>query len=183
MATINEMKAAINELINSDGSVDIPGLEFDPIVDNIVETQYKDELDAAKSNEERTEIKKSLIKYYTDKAADEIENNINIIKSNFAAAKDGLIYVSEAAAATIASNAIPSVITTGSAASVANPAYALIENKQKKNTLLGILKNIGNFIVMLLTSAVKLLFAVPEVIMTLIKTLTTTKQIVNAIPV
>lgn len=183
MATINEMKEAINELINSDGAVDIPGLDFDSVVDNMVETDYKEQLDDSKTKEERDDKKKSLVKYYKEKAGAEIEQNINIIKSNFAAAKDGLIYVAEAAAATVASNVIPSVITTGAAASVANPAYAMIENKQKKNTLLGILKNIGNFIVNLLSAAVKILFAVPEMIMSLIKTLTTTKSVVNSIPV
>lgn len=183
MATINEMKEAINGLINSDGAVDIPGLDFDSVVDNMVETDYKEQLDDSKTKEERDDKKKSLVKYYKEKAGAEIEQNINIIKSNFAAAKDGLIYVAEAAAATVASNVIPSVITTGAAASVANQAYVMIENKQKKNTLLGILKNIGNFIVNLLSAAVKILFAVPEMIMSLIKTLTTTKSVVNSIPV
>jgi len=177
------MKSSLDDLINSDGSVSIPGLEFDPIVDNMVENNYKDQLEDSLTDEERNNKKEQLVKYYKDKSGEEIEQNINIIKSNFISAKDGLSFVSESAAATIASNAIPSVITVGAATSTANPVYSLIENKQKKNTLLAMLKNIGNFLVNLLSAAIKILFQVPDSVMSLVKTLTTTKQIVNAIPV
>ena len=101
----------------------------------------------------------------------------------YGAAKDQLKFVTEAAASSIASNAIPAVITVGSASSTANPAYALIENKTKKNQLLAMLKQIGAFLVSLLKSAIEIAFAVPAAVISLIKTLTTAKKAVNSIPV
>lgn len=183
MATINEMKDAVTELINSDGLVEIPNLNFDVIVENIVNVKYKKSLDLVTSKEDKSKLKEDLIKYYTEESREEIEHNINIIKSNFSAAKDGLSYAMEAATTSIMSNSIPSVITTGAAASIPNPAYVLIENKQKKNTLLAILKNIGNFLANLLSASIKILFEVPDTVITMINTLTNIKKVVNAIPV
>jgi hypothetical protein len=183
MATIIEMKEAIDELINSDGEVSIPGLDFETVIDNLIEQKYKEQLNLMKDKTERENMKKNLIKYYSNEARDEIENSILDIKSNFAAAKNGLKYVSEAVIASTASNQIPSVITVGTATSTANPIYVLIENKQKKNTLLSILKNIENSLVNILKSAVKILFQVPDTIMSIIQTLIDLKQVVNSIPV
>ncbi len=183
MATITEMKEAINELINSEGTIELPGLEYKTIVDNIIEVKFKKQLDNAKIYNDRDNVKKELLRYYDEHVKEEIEQNINIIKSNFAAVKDGLKYVSESVTNAVASNAIPSVITTGAAASVANPVYALLENKSKKTVLLGMLKNIGNFLCNLLSSAVKILFQVPDTVIALINTLTTVKKAVNSIPV
>lgn len=184
MATIDEMTQAINELINSDGTIELPGLDLSSVVENFVDTRYGAELEKVEDEEEREALRQKWIDYYKNgdgRAA--IEMEIATIKANFAAARDQLTYVVEAAASSIASNAIPAVITVGTATSTANPAYALIENKTKKNQLLAMLKNIGKCLVDLLKSAVAIAFAVPEAVMTLIKTLTTAKQAVNSIPV
>jgi phage-related holin len=183
MANITEMKEAIDKLINSDEEVSIPGLDFDSVIDNFIEQKYKENLSLIKDETERKNMKNNLITYYSNEARDEFENAISDIKSNFVAVKDGLKNVSEAVAASIASNQIPSVITVGTATSTANPIYVLIENKQKKNTLLSILKNIGNFLVNILKSAAKIFFQVPDMIMSLIEILTDLKKVVNSIPV
>ena len=183
MATITEMQQAINELINSDGKVEIPGLEFESVINNLVDVRYKEVLDKATDPEQRQQLKENLLNYYRNDGRMIIDESINTIKSCYSEATEGLKQVSEAAAKAVANNAIPSVITVGTATSTANPAYALIENANKKATLLSMLKSIGDALVRLLSAAIKIAFQVPDMIMTVIQTLTTTKQVVNSIPV
>lgn len=183
MSSMDETIEAINELINSDGTIELPGLSLDEVVENFVETKYGEELKAVSTKEEREKLREKWIKYYKEgEGKQAIQMEINNIKAQYGAAKDQLIYVADAAASAVASNAIPAVITVGSASSSPNPAYTIIENKTKKNQLLAMLKQIGASLVSLLKSAVSIAFAVPEAVITLIKTLTTVKKTVNSIP-
>ena len=184
MSSIDETIEAMEELINSDGTIELPGLNLIEIVDNFVEEKYGEVLRAIPTKEEREKLKEKWIKYYKEgEGKRAIQMEINNIKAQFAAARDQLTMVADAAASAVASNAVPAVITVGSASSSPNPAYALIENKTKKNQLLAMLKQIGASLVSLLKSAVSIAFAVPEAVITLIKTLTTVKKTVNSIPV
>ena len=171
----------IDELIKSDGDVNLPGLDLDSVVDNFVDVKYGKELSEIKDEEQRKELRKKWVDYYTKGEGKEtMMLEIDSIKSNFSAAKDQLQFVADAAVSSTASNAVPAVITVGSASSTPNQAYTLIENKTKKNQLLAMLKA---FLVNLLKSAVAIAFAVPAAVISLIKTLTTTKKAVNSIPV
>ena len=184
MATIEDTIKAMNKLIESDGSVSIPGLELKPVAENFVDKKYGAELQRIEDEEERNKMRDKWVKYYTEgegKQAMELE--IANIKANVGAAKDQLTMVTEAAASSVASNAVPAVITTGSAVSAPNPAYAMIENKTKKNQLLAMLKSIGAFLVNAMKSMVAIMFPIPDVVLALINTLTAAKQTVNAIPV
>lgn len=179
MATITEMQEAITNLINSDETIEIPGLDFESVIDHLVDERYKDVLKNASNEEERKQLKNNLLNYYRNQGRMVVDESINTIKSCYSQAKEGLKQVSEAAAQAVASNAIPAVIPIGTA----NPAYALIENANKKATLLSMLKSIGDALVRLLSSAIKIAFQVPDMVMSLVQTLTTTKQVVNSIPV
>jgi hypothetical protein len=179
-----ELLDAIDELINSDGDVSLPGLDLETVAETFVDSKYKDQLSAVADEIERKQLRDKWLDYYKNgEGRQTLQLEIATIKSNFSAATDQLKYVTEAAASSIASNAIPAVITTGAAASVANPAYALIENKTKKNQLLSTLKQVGNFIINLLKAAVSIAYPVPAAVLSLITTLVTTKKTVNAIPV
>lgn len=174
---------AMDELINSDGAVELPGLDLDTIARNFVETKYGKQLESIEDAKVKEQLKNQWLEYYTKgegKAMLQVE--INTIKANFSAAKDQLTFVAEAAASSVASNMIPSVITVGTATSTPNPAYTIIENKTKKNQLLAMLKNISACLVNLLKSAMSIAFVIPEIVLTLITTLTTVKKTVNAIP-
>ena len=180
MATIDEMVSTMNKLIESDGSVSIPGLDFSSVVDNLVEKKYADSLSACETSTERMEMKDRLSKYYTEgegKLA--VQTEIASIKSNFSAAKDQLSFVSEAVVANTASNALPPMLGTASP----NPAYTYAENKVKLNQMKAMLKNIGACIVNLLKSAVNLMFQLPSSVMTIIDTFATVKSAVDSIPV
>lgn len=183
MSRMDETIKAMDELINSDETIELPGLSLDEVVENFVETKYGEELKAVSTKKEREKLREKWINYYKEgEGKQAIQMEINNIKAQYGAAKDQLTYVADAAASAVASNAIPSVITVGSASSSPNPAYTIIENKTKKNQLLAMLKQIGASLVSLLKSAVSIAFAVPEAVITLIKTLTTVKKTVNSIP-
>lgn len=184
MSSTEEALEAIDELINSDGTISLPGLELEPIVKHFVDEKYGSQLSEIMDKEERKKLRDKWIKYYKEgEGKQTIKMEINNIKAMYGAAKDQLQFVTEAVASSVASNAIPAVITVGTATSTANPAYALIENKTKKNQLSAMLKQIGAFLVSLLKSAVEIAFAVPAAVINLIKTLTTAKKLVNSIPV
>lgn len=184
MASIQETIDAMNELIDSDGAVSIPGLSLKPIAENFVDTKYAADLAKIEDKDEREKMRQQWISYYTEGDGKSVlELEIANIKANVGAAQDQLKMVAIATASTTASNAVPAVITTGAAASVPNPAYALIENKTKKNQLLAMLKSIGAFLINAIKSMVAIMFQIPDMILALIKTLTTAKQTVNAIPV
>ena len=180
MATIDEMTITMNRLIDSEGSVSIPGLDFSSVVDNLVEKKYADSLSACETSTERMEMKDRLSKYYTEgegKLA--VQTEIASIKSNFSAAKDQLSFVSEAVVANAASNLLPPMIGTVSP----NPAYIYAENKVKLNQMKAMLKNISACIVNLLKSAINLMFQLPSSVMAVIDTFATVKSAVESIPV
>lgn len=182
--SVEEMVGAIEDLINSDGAIDIPGLSLEPVVNNYIETRYAKQLSECETEQDRENMKTSLSQYYLEgdgKVMMQME--IANIKAQFSAAKDSLKSIGTSITQTVATNAIPSVITTGAATSVPNPAYALLENAQKKAALEATLKQVSNQMVDLLKSAVKIAFPIPDVIGAVITTLKTTKQALNAIPV
>ena len=181
---IQEILDAMDDLINSDGGVELPGLDLDTIAENFVEVKYGDTLSKLPNKEEAESLKEKWTSYYKDgEGRLALQMEINTIKSSFVAARDQLTYIGEAAASAVASNAVPAVITVGSATSTANPAYALIENKTKMNQLLSMTKNVEANLVTLLKSSAQIAFPIPSSVTSLIETLTTVKQTVNAIPV
>ena len=180
MATIDEMTTTMNRLIDSEGSVSIPGLDFSSVVDNLVEKKYADSLSACETSTERMEMKDRLSKYYTEGEGKlVVQTEIASIKSNFSAAKDQLSFVSEAVVANTASNLLPPMIGTASP----NPAYIFAENKVKLNQMKAMLKNISACIVNLLKSAINLMFQLPSSVMAVIDTFATVKSAVESIPV
>jgi hypothetical protein len=181
---IQEILDAMDDLINSDGGVELPGLDLDTIAENFVEVKYGDTLSKLPNKEEAESLKEKWTSYYKDgEGRLALQMEINTIKSSFVAARDQLTYIGEAAASAVASNAVPAVITVGSATSTANPAYALIENKTKMNQLLSMTKNVEANLVTLLKSSAQIAFPIPSSVTSLIETLSTVKQTVNAIPV
>ena len=173
------MISAMDRLIESDGSVSIPGLEFDSVVDNLVEKKYSTQLSECTTQSERSELKGRLTEYYMNgEGKTAVKMEIASIKSNFVAAKEQLTSVSTAISGTIASNAIPSVIGTASP----NPASILAENVVKKNQLSAMLNSISACLVNLMRSAVSLYFPLPNSVISLTNTLAETKSALNSIP-
>lgn len=77
---------------------------------------------------------------------------------------------------------MPSVITVGTATSTPNPAYTAIDNSQKKQNLLAVLKSVTDFLIQLFSYALLLDFVLPDSVQALVSTLATLTAIINAIP-
>jgi hypothetical protein len=186
MATNNndEILKQIDELINSDGSVEIPGLTLHEVAENFVDAKYGTELAEVEDADERDALREQWVSYYENGDGKEaMLLEIANIKAKVAAAQDSLTTIAESAASTVATNTIPAVITTGAATSVPNPVHALAENKTKKNQLLAMLKTVGSYLIEALKSCAAIMFPIPTIIATLIQTFITVKKTVNTIPV
>lgn len=179
-----EILDLMDKLINSDGGVELEGLDLDTIAENFVDVKYGSTLANIRNEEEAESLKERWTSYYKDgEGRLALQMEINTIKSSFVAARDQLTYIADAATSAVASNAIPSVITVGSASSTANPAYYLIENSTKANQLRSMAKNVEANLVTLLKSSAQIAFPIPSAVTSLIETLSTVKQTINAIPV
>ena len=99
---------AINDLINSDGAIEIPGLSLEPIAENYVDTKYGAELAQIEDETERENMRQKWIKYYTEGEGKEaLELEMINIKANVGAAQDQLKMVGEATTSAVASNTVP----------------------------------------------------------------------------
>lgn len=180
MTTIADMKATLDQLRTG---TEIPGLDPKSIVDNYVETEFKDTLDVVKDEEERKKTKEKFVQHYiTGPGKRFIDDNIAHIKYLYKQVTDGVSSLRYSATQITASNAIPAVITTGSASSVPNPAYTAIDNAQKKKALLAIIKSVTDFLQQLFAYAILINFILPASVQALVVTLATVTSIINAIP-
>ena len=174
-----EVADLINELVG-DGGIDI---NINEVIDNYVDTTYARQLAGVENEEEREKMRNQWKEYYTDGDGRQfIDSEITNIKVQYSAANENLKQVNEGTTNAVASNAVPAVITVGTATSTPNPVYALLENKSKINTLRSILHSIAVCIASLLQSIAKLCMPIPSGVLALIQVLATTKKAVDAIP-
>lgn len=184
MNNMDEALKAMDELINAGGEVSLPGLEPVAVAENFVNVKYGSKLEEIENKDERERLREKWLSYYKEgEGRQTMLMGISEIRSLYGAAQSQLNLVAEAAASAVASNSVPSVITVGSASSAPNPAYVYIENRTKKNQLLAMLEQVGVFLVNLLKTAAEIAFAIPQAVLDLIKAVTETKKVVNAIPV
>lgn len=158
-------------------------IDKDAILDNYIDVEYKDRLDAIEDSKEREKYKKKLIKEYTEgEYKDWFDGQINSLKDQLKKCEDALANAKSAAQQVTASNAIPSVITVGSASSSPNPAYTAIDNAQKKKTLLVVLKDINSAIQGVISVALLIHWPLPSEVTKFIDLYIALSSLINAIP-
>ena len=158
-------------------------LDNDAILDNYIEVEYKDRLDAIEDEKERKKYKKKIKKEYIEgEYKSWFDNQIASLNDQLKKCEDGLANAKDAATKVVASNAVPAVITVGSASSTPNPAYTAIDNAQKKKTLLVVLQEINTAIQGVLTTALLIHWALPSAVTNFIELYVTLSSIINAIP-
>lgn len=180
MATIVEINNIIEQLTSE---TSIPGLDFDTIADGMIESNetYKAVLDGAETPEERQIIKNNYLKVIKETAKAFIQQNIAIIKSSFNEITQGVLSLSEAIIAMTASALMPPAI--GAPPVAPNPAYVLLQNKEKKNTLMITVNGLMKTFLGLLMAAVAIYFEVPDSIMGLLQTILSIKETISLIPI
>jgi hypothetical protein len=188
MASIEQLQTALDKLT---ADISLPGLNPEAVIKNLIEVQYKNELDQIKSyisdaeaaEKEAAAVKERLTSYYNSgQAKIEIKNQINSVKINFKAATDGVKQLPVEIQTMIAANLIPPTIPIPTAPGVPNPMSFLLKNKEKLNGFLTILNAIASWIVNLLSSAVKIAFELPDTVLALIDQLANIKSLIQSIP-
>lgn len=172
MATLSEL---IDKLVGS-GAAEL-NLDFDAITENYVNVNYK-ELDDFKND---PELKKSLLTYYRGEGRKMIDEGIRTIKSAFASVKESLKSLQQGAVQA-PMLAQPSMIISGAATGVPNPAYTTAELMSTKKTMEGTLNGISNNLASLLTAADKINFDIPNSVTSMVNQVANVRSVISAIP-
>ena len=173
------MKAAIVTL-STDSENQIPGLTFDTVLDGYIENapDYKEMLDAAKTPEERQQVKNSIIEFYQTKGRALLEAEIIKIQLAYSNIVKGIKQVTDGVTTAIETMTVPASLTAAP-----NPASIILEAKSKKNVLLNNTDVLTKNLVELLQTAVNLNFILPAPVMDLVQAISILKSLIDSIPV
>jgi seryl-tRNA synthetase len=188
------------QLVTSSGALglSIPGLSLEPIIKNIMdksaELKAQKEMiqEEIKENEERgmkkEDAKKEgekklneLIEKYKKSIKEAVEEQITLIKQHYKNFKEGVENIPDDVKAVIANIILPPAISAPPAAP--NPVYAVNLAKTAKNSIAGTLSVIIISFTEILKAANKILFVLPESILSLFEKIKTFSQLISTIPI
>lgn len=173
------VKNALNKLQGGGGI----SIDKGKLIENYCTVEFKDSLDACDDPEKKSVMMKRYTSYYAEgDGKDFMDNMVSKLQNYTKQAMDSVKELRVSSVKITASNAVPAVITTGSATSVPNPAYFVIDNSQKKNTLLTLIKGSTNILAKVLESAMMVHWKVPNEIIALVEALNVIAQVVKNIP-
>lgn len=168
----------LTEQLLDSGSAPLPSESV--IIEGYVKALHQQAIDEAENIQEAKDF---YIDYYTNgPGAAGIKSMISDFKNKYAELKNGIDDLKVSITQITASNAMPSVITTGAAASVPNPSHFMIENAQKKRSVQVQVRALAGVAAKVLEASDMLCMGVPSAILTLIYTLITVKKTVESIP-
>lgn len=171
-------KAALKRLRGS--GIEVNSKE---VIDNYCEVEFKESLDACETPEQRKKLKTRYVNYYTKgEGKSFMDDAIARLQDYTKQATDNMKNLKEGASNIMLSNSVPAVITTGSATSVPNPLYSAIDNAQKKNTLLALVKVCSGSVTSIMEVAVLIHWTIPTEILTLIELIGVITKILENIP-
>jgi hypothetical protein len=192
MSTLQQQIDVSSALAAADAPISIPGLDPKAIIKNMIEIQFKPQLDEIKASyadakEAEAEIKATkerLTEYFnTDAAQTEIKNQINIIKINVKAAIEGVKQMPIEISTMIANNAVPPTLPIPTAPGVPNPVSILLKGKEKVSALKTILNAIAAWFVGIFAAANKISFQLPDSIIAMASQVAQLKTLIGSIPV
>jgi hypothetical protein len=149
----NKLENMQNVLTKSSSGINIDGLDVDSVLDNIIEKTSGYE-------NMNTKEKNSFKKQYKESAKPFIEQKISLIKIFFKTIKDGIKQLLDNIKNMIAGNLIPPAIST--TGSTPNPAWSIIETKQKINIMLSICAQLTNAFISLVETALMIKYELPN---------------------
>jgi hypothetical protein len=175
-AKLDRMKQLIDDLGNASG-VTIPGLDSDSVINNLASKnpQLQDAINQAPTEAE----KKAILDRYKNELRSYVNEQIAIIKITYAAVKDGTKQIAETVTALLAQTVLP----PGIGPVTPNPAFILLEGKQKSNILKGSLSVLVNAYRQLLQAALNIQFELPDVVLSVGDSLSAAQRALNTIPV
>lgn len=168
----------------------IPGLNTDKIIEDLAKKNeqlsgYLEELERQKEAGEKTpeeieEEKKKILDNFKKTLEPSVNEQIAVIQNNYTLIQDSTKQLTENVASAIASTAIPPAI--GAPPVAPNPAYAIVENKQKKNLLLSILSTMKKAFLDIVAAARKIFFPLPDSVLILGESIGKLESVVATIP-
>ena len=188
------------ELIESAGNLGlaIPGLALIAIIENIVEKSQEVKVQIEIIDKERKakeeqginkeqakadakQKRKELIDKYKENIKEFVKEQIALIKQQYKIFMDGLKRIPEDVKTAIANIALPPAISVPPGGP--NPIYALNLAKQTKAALVGTLGIIIFAFTEILKAATKILFVLPDSLLSTFEQIKTAFTIINSIPV
>lgn len=192
MSTITEQSNILDALASAGTPIELPGLDFETIVEGMVEAQFKptfDEIEASAPDAETAkgeikETKERLKEYFnTDAAKIEIKAKINEVKITAKAIVDAVKEMPNEIANMIANNLVPPTIPVPTAPGIPNPISIILKGKEKVSGLNTILNVISAWFVVLLAAANKIAFILPSVLLAMPRQIANLKNLIGTIPV
>ena len=176
----------------------LPGLDLDPILDNLAQKQEQikesvdgikkevdevierggDPEDAKKAAEDK---KKEIIDKFKENMRYIVDQKISIIKQNLKIVIESTKSVVADVKSVIKSFAIPATISTPP--SVTNPAYAREIAKIAKNSITRTISTAVAAFAILLKEAIDIQFELPTSVLDLFKSIDSANSVISAIPV
>lgn len=162
--------------------MNIPGLELDKIVENIVNVKHSDMLNKIEDPEERAAKRKELVDFYStgDTGAD-LQRNINAISNGTQQVTDMLMSLQQAAMAVNPVATTPQVLVVGQATGSPNPAWLKLFSAVIKPTLLVSCTLAESLLQTVNASCQSIEFEPPGVITALDAQLKSVRQQINAL--
>lgn len=192
MSTITEQSNILDALAASDAPIELPGLDFETVVEGMIETQFKptfDEIEAATSDvkaakKEIKETKERLKEYFSSGTAKiEIKAKINEVKITAKSIVDAVKEMPIEIANMIANNLVPPTIPVPTAPGVPNPLSIVLKGKEKVSGLKTILNAISVWFVVLLAAASKIAYILPAALLAMSGQIANLKNLIGTIPV
>lgn len=160
-----------------DKSISLPGLDLDTILEKL----SKKNLEKYKAQFLSKEQVKEYLATMKEQMRDIVKRNIAIIKSAFVQIKDILKGIGETVKNILSNIAVPSTIPTSGGS--ANPAWVLLDTKQKVQFLKGIILQVKTVMITLLIACEVIDYDIPEVIANIVKGIGVSSDLINTLPI
>lgn len=153
----------------------------DVLVDNYVSIVHKDAIENDVIGPE--DAKEFYVDYYINGTGSEgFDNMISEVEESFESIQKGIDDLTTSATETTASNSVPQTLVVGQATGSPNPAYATIDNAQKKHVMLTTLRFLEEKAGNMKKTCATLKYPLPSSAESLIDGLSTLKDLIDNIP-
>lgn len=177
-AKLEKMRGLIVK-IGEDSGGSLPGLNFDSVSNLLAKNnpQLQDAIAQSSSNED----KDSILNRYKDTIRDYVNEQIVVIQTSVINIKDGIPKLIESVSSAIASALLPPAIAAPAA--IPNPAYVMLEFKQKVTVLLSMCTVLIDKFLKMLQAALNIQFELPDEVLNLLSAIAEAKKAIGTIPV
>jgi len=174
-AQLDKMQSLLNQLGDTSG-IPIPGLNTDAVIENLASKNTQ--LQSLINETEDPAQKKAIKDRYVSEIKSYVQEQITVIKMTYKDVKEGVINVIDSVSVIIAAALIPPALPAGP-----NPAYVILDGKQKLAILTNSLAALLNSYRQLLQAAINIQFELPDAVLDLGNTLSRAQGALNTIPV